>query len=119
MRKEITSTYGFIEIPASAKRYLDLPKSVKVELYGKKRKRRRRRKPTRSTAETSQEGVNIIEGNNEVKTKRKQTEALKQAGRGRRTGRNEMPEIVVTFNDCEPLENDAKAIIKRLNQRRV
>ncbi len=37
MRKEITSTYGFIEIPASATRYLDLPESVKAELYTKKK----------------------------------------------------------------------------------
>ncbi|PHE95055.1 hypothetical protein COF76_22545 [Bacillus wiedmannii] len=115
MRKEITSTYGFIEIPASATRYLDLPESVKAELYAKKRRRRRRRKPTRSTAETSQDGVNIFEGNNEVKTKRRQTEAPKQAGRERSTRRNKMPKLVITFNGGKPLEDDEQAIIKRLN----
>ncbi|MEB9858627.1 hypothetical protein [Bacillus cereus] len=63
----------------------------------------------------SQDGVNIFEGNNEVKTKRKRTETQKQAERERSTRRNKMPKLVITFNGGKPLEDDGQAIIKRLN----
>ncbi|PEJ33636.1 hypothetical protein CN889_28160 [Bacillus wiedmannii] len=65
-------SYGYIEIPQSEYRYLDLPESKKAEM--KSRKRRRRRRNTRSTTENSSDGVNIIEGNNTVKVNKKTNE---------------------------------------------
>lgn len=73
------SLYGYIEIPKSEYRYLDLPESKKAEM--KTKKRRRRRRNTRSTAENSSEGVTIIEGNNTVRVNKKTNEPKKKVAK--------------------------------------
>lgn len=113
--------YGYIDIPKSEYRYLDLPESKKVEMKARKGRRRRRRK-TRSTAENSSEGVTIIEGNNVVKVDAKTNEPkgkpktiLRQQAEHSLHRKPKKVPIIIEWNGGKTLEDDEQALIKRLN----
>ncbi|KAA6477513.1 hypothetical protein [Bacillus cereus] len=82
------SMYGYVEIPKSEYRYLDLPETEKV-----RKKRRRRRRNTRSTAENSSEGVTIIEGNNTVRVNKRTNEPKKKVAKNHKNTRKVTEEI--------------------------